>query len=153
MRYRKNVIDYICVIKEKKTIYKKHYIYRGYKYPHQIEKTIWYGKLSDPDFHTPSCPHLHNSIGNKKLNVYTGEFYDVQNKKYTGKFVGNKVLEDLWKDKKFVSFVNKARTRAKELFPTIDLPSIPTFEKGTKNNNKISLIYYHIAKLIHKKRG
>lgn len=99
-----------------------------YQTPFQMKKTLWFDELSDPDLFFPSCPHLHSSDGQYKLNVYTGELYSTKNKKMVkGKVVKGKELERLWGDRKFIEFAEKMRTAYFKKYPLSSLPSIPTF--------------------------
>ena len=136
---------FICILRESK-LTQRNFFWKGYRYPHQIKKSVWIGKLSDPDFHTPSCPHLHSENGKKKLDVYTGEFYDVQTRTYTGEFIKQDVLKDLWTDEKFLRFVDQARDRLLSKFPNIKLPPIPHYDQQaqqeTSNFKRIITIYY-----------
>ncbi len=62
-----------------------HPVYQDYSTPFMIRNQKWYDELSDPDFFTPSCPHLHSNDGHYKMNVYTGELYDIPIKKISNK--------------------------------------------------------------------
>ena len=101
-----------------------------YQTPFQLKKTLWFYELSDPDLFFPSCPHLHSSDQQYKLNVYTGELYSTKSKKIVkGKVVKEKELERLWSDRKFLEFAKKMRTTYFEKFPSSSLPPIPTFQE------------------------
>lgn len=102
---------------------------RVYKYPHQIKKTLWYGRVADPDFHTPPAPHLHSADGKEKLDVYTGKFYSTKTKSYTGAFADDEVMQSLWTNEKFLRFVDQARKHALEQCSTYELPPIPSWAK------------------------
>ena len=101
-----------------------------YHTPFQMRKTLWFDELSDPDLFFPSCPHLHSTDGQYKLNVYTGELYSTQSKKIVkGKVVKEKELERLWSDRKFMEFAEKMRTTYFEKYPLSSLPSVPSFSQ------------------------
>ena len=101
-----------------------------YQTPFQMKKTLWFDELSDSDLFFPSCPHLHSSDGQYKLNVYTGELYSTKNKKIVkGKVVKEKELERLWSDRKFMEFAEKMRTTYFEKYPSSSLPSVPSFSQ------------------------
>ena len=99
-----------------------------YKTPFKLKKQIWYDELADADMFTPSCPHLH-SIDNKyKLNVYTGEIYDIRLKKIIkNKKVNMDEIKKLWNESKFQEFAMKMRQLYFEKYPKSELPEIPVF--------------------------
>ena len=100
-----------------------------YKTPFKIKKQVWYDELADADPFTPSCPHLHSSDGNYKLNVYNGEIYNIRTKKIVrDKYVPKKELKKLWQDLKFQLFAQKMREIYYEKFPNSKLPDIPHFD-------------------------
>ena len=76
-----------------------------YHTPFQMRKTLWFDELSDPDLFFPSCPHLHSTDGQYKLNVYTGELYSTQSKK----IVKGKVVKE--KEDVIYSLIDIAPTR------------------------------------------
>lgn len=131
-----------------------------YQTPFQMKKTLWFDELSDPDLFFPSCPHLHSSDGQYKLNVYTGELYSTKNKKIVKeKVVKEKELKRLWSDRKFMEFAEKMRTTYFEKYPSSSLPSIPPFSKTDINKYVGSFGKVHIVRrllpkaLFRKKRN
>jgi len=107
-----------------------HPIYQDYTTPFMIRNQKWYDELSDPDFFTPSCPHLHSKDGHYKMNVYTGELYDIPIKKISNKFhIQKKDLIKLWNDKKFYLFVAYMRKLFYKNYPNGNLPDIPEYCK------------------------
>ena len=83
---------------------------------------------ADADMFTPSCPHLHSTDGKYKLNVYTGELYDIRLKKtIRNKVVNNDELNKLWSETKFLQFAMKMRQLYFEKYPQSQLPQIPVF--------------------------
>lgn len=99
-----------------------------YKTPFKLKKMIWYDEIADSDMFTPSCPHLHSIDGKYKLNVYTGELYDIRLKKIIrDKRVNNDELKELWSESKFLQFAMKMRQLYFEKYPQSQLPQIPVF--------------------------
>lgn len=142
--------DYCIVIPEGKMKHTRLSIWRGYQFPHQVKKNLWYGKETDPDFHTPPAPHLHSSNGRKKMDVYTGQLYDVQKKSYEDKYVDESVLREMWSDPKFLEFVDKSRKIALSKCPDYKLPPIPDW--GSKTDDKAKKINRRIA-LVARRKG
>ena len=106
--------------------YKIRFIKSSYKTPFKLKKQFWYDEYSDTDMFTPSCPHLHSLDGKYKLNVYTGEFYDIRNKRIIrDKYVPEDELKKLWKDPEFCSFAKTMRKIYNEKYPNSQLPEKP----------------------------
>ena len=83
----------------------------------------WYDELADADMFTHLCPHLHSVDGKYKLNVYTGELYDLRLKKIIrNKIVSNDELRRLWGDAGFLQFATKMRELYFEKYPHSQLP-------------------------------
>lgn len=100
-----------------------------YTTPFKIKKLFWYDEFADSDYFTPSCPHLHSEDGKYKLNVYTGELYNIRLKRNcTDKYVPKEELKKLWEENKFIKFSNEMRKKYKEKYPDSSLPDIPLFD-------------------------
>ena len=121
---------------------------QAYETQFSIKSQKWYDELSDSDLFNPSCPHLHSKEGPYKMNVYTGEIYNIQTKKIiSGYGVREKDLKKLWNDKKFVTFALIMRERYFEMFPNGVLPDIPVF---CKIQNKVNT---NVRKRVYKRRN
>ena len=70
----------------------------------------------------PSVPHMHSKDLPLKLNIYSGEIYDVNTKKIVD-VVRQKDLKKLWSDKKFIKIVEETRKCYKENNPKYKLES------------------------------
>jgi len=75
----------------------------SYKTNYTIDGTKWIMSRDDLD-HWPSMPHFHSVEKDEKMNVYTGDIYDIKTKNYL-RSVGKKDMKTLWKDKKAVAII------------------------------------------------
>lgn len=108
--------------------YERRFSRSVYKTPFKLKKEYWYDEYSDSDLFTPSCPHLHSVSGQYKLNVYTGEMYDIRLRKVVkDKRVPNKELKMLWENPEFLLFATQMRKIYMEKYPKSKLPDIPKF--------------------------
>lgn len=105
---------------------------------HTMKGVHWIIHEKDEDINEPSCPHCHAIEKNWKLNIYTGEIYDVQSRQYTGEKVSKAELKKLWKQKKFVEIVlrERARYEALHLSDPIRFPKLPELKLRTKHYRK-----------------
>ncbi len=121
----------------------------AYNCPVSIGGYKWFDELSDPDWFFPSCPHLHCKEKPYKLNVYTGELYDIRSKKVSSiERVGKKDLKELWKNKKFENFADKMRAKFLERFPNGVLPETPNFKSYRLVVCKSNTIKWHQYKFL-----
>ena len=120
----------------------------AYKAPLTLNGYKWYDELSDPDPFFPSCPHLHCTEKPYKLNVYTGELYNVQTKQIIrNEKIRTKELKELWKDKRFFEFVLFKRNEFLSQHPDAYLPTIPCFEQ----RNRLHLKKYRFMKVFKRR--
>ena len=120
----------------------------SYKVPITLNGDKWQDELSDPDPFFPSCPHLHCIGKPYKLNVYTGEIYNMQTKKILrNEKIRKKELKELWKNELFLAFVRKKREEHDINYPTDVLPPIPTFERRSQSQ----LRKYRFIKIIKRR--
>lgn len=146
LMHRKKEIEIVCFLEVSTK-----FSHGLYKTPFPLKKMIWYDELADSDPFTPSCPHLHSWEEKYKLNVYTGEIYDIRSKKnISNKYVNEDELSKLWADTRFQQFACKMRDIYKEKFPNSVLPSIPTYNCKNKLE-RIHIVRLRCKKKIHKR--
>lgn len=103
-----------------------------------VQGVRWEMHLHDNDINNPSCPHLH-AIGKPwKLNVYTGEFFDVKSGKKIGKISGYD-LKRIWNAKGMLKIILAERAIYNELRATNsrrwpELPALPSFIQINENS-------------------
>ena len=95
----------------------KPHVIRGFDAPENIKRMRWYFHEYDPD-DKPSVPHGHSYEGNYKLNPWTGEVYEVINKKliFRGK-AKDKELATLLENEDFIQFAQKEKEWYKQEYP------------------------------------
>ncbi|MBR0156246.1 MAG: hypothetical protein IJM20_01840 [Clostridia bacterium] len=88
----------------------------------QIHRQIWDLNMYDDD-NWPSVPHGHSLDGKYKLNVWTGEIFEITTKKRVG-HARKKELNVLYSNNEFIKFARSAIQYHKEHFPyhSFDIP-------------------------------
>lgn len=139
--------------------------------PFTVKRVKWEIHNHDADINEPSCPHMH-AIGKPwKLNLYTGDIYDIN----TGKIVGRvkrKELLAIWKSSGVYRIILTERAIYEELhksnpkrYPTLPplLITSPNHKRDASNvfrmshitgktaQNKISIVVQFTNKLSHNK--
>lgn len=87
--------------------------YKMTKYVAKQKGEIWEMHNHDVDIF-PSCPHMHAKDKPWKLDIYTGDVYDINTKKVI-KNIGKKALESIWSNKAVQTIVVEERRRYEEM--------------------------------------
>lgn len=91
-------IFYLLFVDSELFLYRPEYKIHNHKWEmHATDKDIW-----------PSYPHIHFLEDSIKMNIYTGELYRIQTKRYLNEAT-DKDMRKLWNDKKFLKVVIKCR--------------------------------------------
>ena len=88
---------------------------RGYSPGFSLFSQNWQMHLTDAD-NWPSVPHAHSCNGDYKMNVWTGEVFEIPSKRFVGN-ARKKELEKMHRDDKFKRFAKKAIVAHRELYP------------------------------------
>ncbi len=114
------------ILRVRYTIYGNYISRWFYKSKININNKKWELHIADKD-PFPSVPHMHAINAPLKLNIYTGEIYDIRNKSLIDT-ASRKDLKKLWSDQKFIDAVKNARQVYKNANPKYKLPSTPSFK-------------------------